>query len=76
MKKVIRTVAFLGLLCGTALVVEDKADACDSYSQDQNTGNCTCRYFQVAGYETCTQVGNACILYNPGCGDGPGIILP
>jgi hypothetical protein len=75
MKGMMRSVAFFGLLCGTALVVEDKADACASYRQDSE-GNCTCLYFQDRGYEVCNQAFSACVLAGSGCGGGPGIILP
>jgi hypothetical protein len=72
MKRIIRGVAFLGLLSGGAFLAEDKAHACASYTVTETS--CTCRYFISTGYNTCTQVGAACVLTGSGCGGGPGTV--
>ena len=72
MKKIICSVVLLGFSAGAALLLDSKAEACDSFQLDSE-GKCTCLHNKLSGYVSCQQFGETCVATGR-CGNKPPIL--
>jgi len=73
MKRIIQSMALLGMLVGGSLVAKDRAEACTNPRWVHLGEICEC-VPGVFGYEWCSSSSYYCWVGGGGCGDGPGTL--